>query len=115
MSAQAETPDQKTPTKKQEPGVLERRLFRVVLAILGLTFLTLVFGSFMPNLSFLIVLPFLMVELIWCYACLASFFVTFPVAFHLAKRRGAKSMSATKSAIRWSIIVFAVIGLVLWP
>src|SRR6266567_2965077 len=100
MSAEAVTLD---------PKSREKKLFRLTL----LLFLGLFIGAFIPIAGLVIFIPFFCTGLLWCYTGFAGVCLTFPIASFVAKRRGQKLMDSIVSGIRWSVIVFGALGLVL--
>jgi hypothetical protein len=97
-------------TAKSEAHSWERKLFRLALLVSAGIF----FGAFVPLLGLVIFIPFFCIGLLWCYTGFAVVCVAFPVAFLLAKHGGREAIDSAISAVRWSVIAFVALGLVLF-
>ncbi|HXC99667.1 MAG TPA: hypothetical protein VN048_10025 [Verrucomicrobiae bacterium] len=102
--------DGKTEATPSAPKPLENKLFRLTIIIYAI----LLIVSFGPLVGLIVSIPFFCTGLLWCYSGLLAVFITLPIAFVLAKRRGKTLIDATLSSFRWSVIVFGALGLMMW-
>lgn len=98
------------PQNQQTRLSLERRLFRFTLTAYG--YLTL--AALVPIVGLLVLLPFSFTRLLWFYISIAAVSIIFPSVFITRHQRG-QNLAALLSAVRWSVIVVGLTGLLLWP
>lgn len=87
----------------------EKKLFRLTI----LVFVGLLVGAFVPIAGLVIFIPLFCTGLLWCYTGLLAVSLAFPISLLLARHRGQNLASSLVSAVRWSVIVFGALGLVL--
>jgi hypothetical protein len=89
--------------------VLEKKLFRIALLVL----VGIIVGSFVPIVGLVVFIPVFRIGLLWFYSGLVAVCLTFSISMLAAKSRGQKLVSSLVSGIRWSVIVFMFLGVLL--
>jgi hypothetical protein len=98
-----------TESASPEPLSREKKLFRLTIFV----FLGLLVGAFIPIAGLVIFIPFFCTGLLWSYVGLLAVCIVFPISLLVARRRGQNLRSSIVSAVRWSVVVFGAVGLVL--